>query len=128
MRMRSLAKAVLVAAGVWMACALGAPPVSAQRMGPPVSGTVPGVRLTQQQRQRIMEIRRSTQQQVQQVQRDPRLSQSEKERRIAQIRQRGHDQVMGVLSSEQRAAFANRWRQRHAVAGYRGGKMQRRAR
>jgi len=83
-------------------------------------GTVPGVRLTPQQRQRIAAMRQQTRYQVRSHRSRRDLSPQERERRIAQARRMGHQRVMSQLTPEQRARFHSRWQQRHGVAGYRG--------
>lgn len=75
-------------------------------------GHVPGVETSIEQRQRIALIRQQTIQQVQDVENDPNLTPQQKQDRIAEIQRDGHEQIMNVLTPEQRDDFNQWWKGR----------------
>lgn len=99
-------------AGAGPGARMGAGPGMMQR---DQMGDVPGLRqnpLSADQQQRIANIRRQTQNQVQSVRRDTSLSMQERDSRIADIRSNSHNQVMNVLTPAQREEFNQWWQNR----------------
>ena len=81
-------------------------------MGMGRAGGMPGLvnnPLTADQVKKIADIRANTQAQVMSVRADSKLSAAERNARIAEIRQRGHEQVMSVLTADQRKEFESWW-------------------
>lgn len=86
---------------------------------PPSMGAVPGLQrnaLTAEQMQTIANIRQSTQTRVQNIQRDPNLTPQQRADMIAQARAEGHQDVLDVLTPEQRQEFQEWW-SRHPHSG-----------
>jgi Spy/CpxP family protein refolding chaperone len=78
-----------------------------------MAGLVPGVQLTQEQQERIRQIRADGAREASAIMGDPKLPAQEKTRRVQQIRERTHERVMGVLTPEQQRQFGQRagaWR------------------
>ncbi|MGQ9807168.1 MAG: hypothetical protein ACUVSM_11520 [Armatimonadota bacterium] len=75
-----------------------------------MSGLVPGVQLTAEQQERIRQIRQDGAREAAAVMADPNLTAQEKSRRVQEIRAQTHEQVMSVLTPEQRRQFEQRIR------------------
>ena len=76
---------------------------------------VPGIQvnpLTQSQKEQIARIRRDTRMCVRSIRLDNRLTASEKERKVQQAREEGHQRVMSVLTTKQRQEFREWWNSR----------------
>lgn len=68
--------------------------------------------LSLEQRKQLQQIRENGRAQVQAVRNDPSLTPAQKKHRIRQIRKTMHQQVMGVLSPEQRKIWRAKQRER----------------
>ena len=68
--------------------------------------------LSPEQRKELQQIREDGRAQVQAVRNDPSLTPAQKKHRIRQIRKTMHQQVMGVLSPEQRKIWRTKQRER----------------
>lgn len=65
-------------------------------------GMLAGVDLTPEQQRQINAIRQETQQKVQAIQRDTRLTQAQKQAQTAAAQDAGHNRVMNLLTAQQR--------------------------
>lgn len=82
-------------------------------LGADIGQGVPGVQLTEDQKRRIAAIREDTRQEIQDIRRDPDLSQEQKAERITDVRREAHDRALDVLTREQRRDFQDWWDRRH---------------
>lgn len=76
---------------------------------------VPGLQqhqLSTDQRNEIARIRTEARNETQRVRQDPNLNAQQRAERIAQIQQQTHDEVMNVLTEQQREEFNNWWSDR----------------
>lgn len=81
------------------------------------AGLIPGVNdLSDEQTNRIAEIRGQTQRQVRALEADRTLKPQQRAACIEQIRREGHHRILAVLTDGQRAAFERHWRQRQSPA------------
>jgi len=90
---------------------------------PGFTGTIPGLAqnpLTDQQKQQALEIRQETQREVLRVRLDSSLTDQQKADKIADLRTKGHDKVLGVLTPAQKQELQT-WRQTHPRTA--GGRM-----
>lgn len=81
---------------------------------------VPGVQLTEQQKQWIANIRTESQQEIQRIRTNPDLSALEKTDRIAKIRHESHERILSILTPEQRTQFNNWWKERQTIRSPQG--------
>lgn len=112
--MKPIRRLCLITAAICVLALVAGDAAEAQRMSQ--SGTVPGVQLSQQQQQQVMQIRQNGQSQIRSIQTNSSLNSQEKSSRIAQVRQNTHDQVMNVLTPQQQQQFSTWWNNRQQMS------------
>lgn len=78
-----------------------------------IDGRIPGIRLSAYQQRQITRIRQDTRQRMLETNRDTSLTNRGRQQRIAEISREEHDEILEILTPDQRAQLDTWWQDRN---------------